>query len=80
MRAKILVIEDEISIVELLKYNLSKAGYDVDHCLDGETALDKIFSTTKYDLILIDWMLPELSGIEKSAEGLEKINPPKMFR
>ena len=66
MRAKILVIEDEISIVELLKYNLSKAGYDVDHCLDGETALDKIFSTTKYDLILIVWMLPELSGIEIS--------------
>ena len=66
MKAKILVVEDELSIVELLKYNLSKAGYDVDYCLNGESALDKIFSTTKYDLILIDWMLPELSGIEIS--------------
>ena len=66
MKAKILVVEDELSIVELLKYNLSKAGYDVDYCLNGESALDKIFSTAKYDLILIDWMLPELSGIEIS--------------
>ena len=66
MKAKILVVEDELSIVELLKYNLSKAGYDVDYCLNGESALDKIFSTTKYDLILNDWMLPELSGIEIS--------------
>ena len=66
MKAKILIVEDELSIVELLKYNLSKAGYDVDYCLNGESALDKIFSTTKYDLILIDWMLPELSGIEIS--------------
>ena len=47
-------------------FRLSKAGYDVDYCLNGESALDKIFSTTKYDLILIDWMLPELSGIEIS--------------
>ena len=66
MKAKILVIEDELPIVELLKYNLSKANYDVDYCLDGESALDKIFSSVKYDLISIDWMLPELSGIEIS--------------
>ena len=66
MKAKILVIEDELPIVELLKYNLSKSNYDVDYCLDGESALDKIFSSVKYDLILIDWMLPELSGIEIS--------------
>ena len=45
MKAKILVIEDELPIVELLKYNLSKANYDVDYCLDGESALDKIFSS-----------------------------------
>ena len=63
-KARVLVIEDELPIVELLKYNLSKANYDVDYCTDGEYALDKIFSVPSYDLILIDWMLPELSGIE----------------
>jgi len=63
-KARVLVIEDELPIVELLKYNLSKANYDVDYCTDGESALDKIFSVPSYDLILIDWMLPELSGIE----------------
>ena len=55
MKAKILVIEDELPIVELLKYNLSKANYDVDYCLDGESALDKIFSSVKLKIISINF-------------------------
>ena len=49
MKAKILVIEDELPIVELLKYNLSKANYDVDYCLDGESALCLLYTSDAAD-------------------------------
>ena len=64
MRPKILIIEDELSLVELISYNLVKNGYDVDVANDGEAALDKIFGDVKYDLVLLDWMLPHISGLE----------------
>ena len=64
MRPKILMIEDELSLVELITYNLKKNGYDVDVANDGEAALDKIFGDVKYDLVLLDWMLPHISGLE----------------
>ena len=64
MKPKILIIEDEISIVELLKYNLTASGFDVDVCFDGDSALDNIFGDIKYDLIIVDWMLPNISGLE----------------
>ena len=64
MRPKILIIEDELSLVELISYNLVKNGYDVDVANDGEVALDKIFGDVKYDLVLLDWMLPHISGLE----------------
>ena len=64
MKPKILVIEDEVSIVELLKYNLTASGFDVDVCFDGDSALDNIFGDIKYDLIIVDWMLPNISGLE----------------
>jgi two-component system phosphate regulon response regulator PhoB len=64
MKPKILVIEDEVSIVELLKYNLTASGFVVDVCFDGDSALDNIFGDIKYDLIIVDWMLPNISGLE----------------
>ena len=64
MRPKILIIEDELSLVELISYNLKKNEYDVDVANDGEAALDKIFGDVKYDLVLLDWMLPHISGLE----------------
>ena len=64
MKPKILVIEDEVSIVELLKYNLTASGFGVDVCFDGDSALDSIFGDIKYDLIIVDWMLPNISGLE----------------
>ena len=64
MKPKILIIEDEISISELVKYNLEKNNYSVDVCEDGESAIDQIFGDVKYDLMIIDWMIPNLSGLE----------------
>ena len=64
MKPKILIIEDEISISELVKYNLEKNNYSVDVCEDGESAIDQIFGDVKYDLMIVDWMIPNLSGLE----------------
>ncbi len=60
---KILVIEDEIGIASFLKQGLEEEGYDVVVANDGEAGL-KVASSQNPDLILLDWMLPKLSGLE----------------
>lgn len=59
----ILLVEDEESIVELVRYNLSRAGYLVHVALSGEDALTAL-KTVAPDLILLDIMLPQIDGIE----------------
>jgi two-component system phosphate regulon response regulator PhoB len=59
----ILIVEDEASLVTMLAYNLEKEGYRVCEAGDGEEALT-ILAERKPDLVLLDWMLPSLSGIE----------------
>ena len=59
----ILVVEDDVSQRTMLLYNLEQEGYDVLWCDDGESALSLARDRTP-DLILLDWMLPELSGFE----------------
>lgn len=59
----VLVVEDEPAQLELLTYNLEAAGFLVDTASDGEDALIKVAETPP-DLILLDWMLPLVSGIE----------------
>lgn len=63
MRLRVLIVEDEEALIEPLKYNFTKEGYIVDTALDGEIALDKIFNKPP-ELILLDWMLPKISGID----------------
>jgi two-component system phosphate regulon response regulator PhoB len=63
MRPSVLVAEDEGALVTLLRYNLEREGYRVLEAMDGEEAL-LIASEEKPDLVLLDWMLPQLSGIE----------------
>jgi len=60
---KILIVEDEPSMVELLRYNLESEGFEVNSALDGEEAWLSI-EEQKPDMVLLDWMLPKLSGIE----------------
>lgn len=62
-RKKILVVDDEESIVTLLKYNLEQSGYKVITALDGEEAKRNAIEE-KPDLIILDLMLPKLDGIE----------------
>ena len=59
--AKILVVDDEASIVTMLAYNLKKEGYDVVTAEDGEVALEK-FESEKPDLLLLDIMMPKMDG------------------
>jgi two-component system phosphate regulon response regulator PhoB len=59
----ILVVEDEDALSTLLQYNLDKEGYDVVVAADGEEALTLV-SEKLPDLVVLDWMLPKVSGIE----------------
>ncbi len=63
MRYKILIVDDEPDVVELVEYNLKNAGFDVIKCGDGNEALKKI-QNEKPDLILLDIMLPNIDGFE----------------
>ncbi|MDF2472517.1 MAG: phoP [Lachnospiraceae bacterium] len=59
----ILAVDDEVHILELVSYNLEREGYQVLKAETGEEALD-ILSKNRVDLILLDWMLPGMDGIE----------------
>jgi phosphate regulon transcriptional regulator PhoB len=59
----ILIVDDEADLVELVSYNLRKEGFSVDSASDGETALSKL-RKGKYDLVVLDLMLPGIQGIE----------------
>ena len=59
----VLVVEDEPAVVTMLRYNLEKQGFRVDEAGDGAEALTRI-AETRPDMVLLDWMLPTLSGIE----------------
>jgi two-component system phosphate regulon response regulator PhoB len=59
----VLIVEDEAPLVTLLRYNLEQEGFDVAEAVDGEEALLRI-AEAKPDAVLLDWMLPNVSGIE----------------
>jgi len=59
----ILIVEDEAPLLTLLRYNLEKQGFRVEEATDGQEALLRV-AENKPDLVLLDWMLPSLSGIE----------------
>ena len=74
MNLRVLIVEDEKALAEILEYNFKKEGYAVDAASDGEIALDKIIFKAP-DLVILDWMLPKLSGIElcKKVRSNKKI-------
>lgn len=73
---KILIIEDEKGIVNFLKQGLEEEGYSVTSACNGADGLELAINNT-FDLILLDWMLPKLSGIEvcKAIRKNNKIIP-----
>lgn len=65
MKQKILVIDDERDLCEILQFNLTAAGYEVDTAFSGEDALKR--DIPSYDLLLLDVMMPGISGFELAA-------------
>lgn len=63
MTKKILIVEDEQSIIKLVQFNLEKAGFQVEVATDGQMALEKV-QTYQPDLVILDLMLPKLDGLE----------------
>ncbi|SDK42748.1 response regulator transcription factor [Sediminibacillus albus] len=63
MSRKVLIVDDEESIVTLLKYNVEQAGFTTDVAYDGQAAIQKAVQEN-FDLIILDIMLPELDGTE----------------
>ncbi|MGU8379094.1 response regulator transcription factor [Clostridium perfringens] len=64
---KVLIVDDEEHIRELIKFNLKKEGYDIEVAINGVEALN-IIREIKFDLILLDLMLPEIDGLEVCKE------------
>ena len=76
---RILVVEDEKKINDVIVKTLKKEKYGVDSCFDGEEALDYIFSV-EYDIILLDIMLPKKNGFEVMESMRKKgIKTPVLF-
>lgn len=64
---KILIVDDEKPISDIIKFNLTKEGYDIVTAFDGREAVT-VFEDEKPDLIILDLMLPELDGLEVAKE------------
>lgn len=73
MDHKILLVEDDASLAEIIVFNLELAGYDIDHLVDGDIAWKQL-QYKQYDLVLLDVMLPGLSGLE-ICRRLREQNP-----
>ncbi|MEM1287631.1 MAG: phosphate regulon transcriptional regulator PhoB [Pseudomonadota bacterium] len=63
MRPTILIVEDEAPLLELLRYNLEAVGYQIKTVSNGDEA-ELLLSERSFDLIVLDWMLPQIPGIE----------------
>lgn len=75
MRRKVLIVDDEKSISDIIKFNLLKEGYDVEVAFDGDEALKKVY-LIQPDLILLDVMLPKLDGFQVCRKVRETFNTP----
>ncbi|WP_369813267.1 response regulator YycF [Caloranaerobacter sp. TR13] len=78
MNKKILVVDDEKPIAEILKFNIEKEGFQVELAYDGEDAVFKAFSL-KPDLILLDVMLPKKDGFQVLKEIRHKLKTPVLM-
>jgi len=75
MKRKILIVEDEKNIVDILKFNLKKEGFDTIEAYDGKQALE-MAEREKPDLILLDIMLPEYDGFTVCKKIRQTMNTP----
>ncbi len=69
----VLVVEDEVDVRELIVLHLQRDGYMTDSAADGEEAIQKM-QKGKYDLFVLDWMLPKMNGLELTRTLRKNIN------
>ncbi|WP_338463184.1 response regulator transcription factor [Brevibacillus borstelensis] len=74
MGSKVLIVEDEIKIASLIESFLQSEGYDCLTAIDGKTAL-QLFAKHKPDIVLLDWMLPQMNGLDICRQ-LRQIGSP----
>ncbi len=75
MPKKLLVVDDEPAIIKGLKFSLERDGYQIDAAYDGEEAM-KMFDENRYDLVILDVMLPKLDGLTVLQRIREKSSVP----
>ena len=75
MDRKILIVDDEKAIVDILKFNLEKEGFQTVEAYDGEEGYRKVFLENP-DLILLDLMLPKMDGFEVCKKIRERLSTP----
>lgn len=78
MSYRLLIVDDDRSIVEFLSIYLTKEGYEVSYAYDGKEALDKIRSE-EFHLILMDIMMPKMDGLETIKVIRQNLNVPIIF-
>ena len=76
---RILIVEDEVGILQFLQQGLEEEGYTILTASDGEKALE-LLTNENFDLVLLDWMLPKLTGLEVcKAYRLQNKTSPIIF-
>lgn len=78
MKHTILVVDDDAHIREIVRFALSKAGFDVVDAVDGQDALDQ-YPTVQPDLIILDILMPEMDGTEVCRQLRKHSNTPIIF-
>jgi DNA-binding response OmpR family regulator len=75
----ILIVEDEVGIVQFLKQGLEEEGYEITTAFDGLQGFE-VIQNTSFDLVILDWMLPKMSGLDLcKAIRIKYINTPIIF-
>jgi DNA-binding response OmpR family regulator len=75
----ILIVEDEAGIIQFLQQGLEEEGYQITSALDGLKGYE-LFQNKKFDLVLLDWMLPKMTGLELcKAIRLKDLETPILF-
>ena len=74
---KILIVDDEKPISDIIKFNMTKEGYEVVTAFNGREAIE-LFEAEKPDIIILDLMLPKIDGLEVCREIRKTSNVPKL--
>ena len=79
MKNRILLVEDELSLQQMIAFNLELEGYEVVAVNDGKKALDLLPSVNRFNLIILDVMMPFFSGLDVCAEIRKQSQVPILF-